>query len=125
MRMLHRPCGGGYDAMAVTLARILDERPDVSVVAICPDQVAVQASVRLTSVSIPAQEMGRHAVDRLVAKLDGRGTDEVVLIAPELTVGRVRGRHPPPPPDPTRVPTRHACGPRPIAPGEGHGPASP
>jgi DNA-binding LacI/PurR family transcriptional regulator len=115
LRVLHRPCEGGYDAMAVTLARVLDERPgttgfvvqnesavepllallrqqgravpeDVSVVAICPDQVAVQASVRLTSVAIPAQEMGRHAVERLVAKLDGRGSDEVVLIAPELTV---------------------------------------
>ncbi|RZB16211.1 LacI family transcriptional regulator [Streptomyces sp. F001] len=115
LRVLHRPCEGGYDAMAVTLARVFDERPattgfvvqnesavepllallrqqgravpeDVSVVAICPDQVATQASVRLTSVAIPAQEMGRHAVEHLVAKLDGRGSDEVVLIAPELTV---------------------------------------
>ncbi|MGW5125426.1 LacI family DNA-binding transcriptional regulator [Streptomyces sp. NPDC004069] len=121
--LLHRPCEGGYDAMAVTLARILDERPgttgfvvqnesavepllallrqqgravpeDVSVVAICPDQVAVQASVRLTSVGIPAQEMGRHAVARLVAKLDGRATDEVVLIAPELTVRASSGPAP-------------------------------
>ncbi|WAZ24471.1 LacI family transcriptional regulator [Streptomyces cinnabarinus] len=115
VRLLHRPCEGGYDAMAMTLARVFDERPDttglvvqnesavepllallrqqgravpedVSVVAICPDQVATQASVRLTSVSIPAQEMGRHAVEHLVAKLDGRGEAEVVLIAPELTV---------------------------------------
>ncbi|MDI1456272.1 LacI family DNA-binding transcriptional regulator, partial [Streptomyces sp. ATE26] len=115
VRVLHRPCEGGYDAMAVTLARILDERPgtsgfvvqnesavepllallrqqgravpeDVSVIAICPDQVAVQASVRLTSVAIPAQEMGRHAVEHLMAKLAGRGDDEVVLITPELTV---------------------------------------
>ncbi|WP_445528544.1 LacI family DNA-binding transcriptional regulator [Streptomyces cyslabdanicus] len=121
--LLHRPCEGGYDAMAVTLARILDERPgttgfvvqnesavepllallrqqgravpeDVSVVAICPDQVAVQASVRLTSVGIPAQEMGRHAVARLVAKLDGRATDEVALIAPELTVRASSGPAP-------------------------------
>lgn len=115
LRLLHRPCEGGYDALAVTLARILDERPgttgfvvqnesavepllallrqqgravpeDVSVVAICPDQVAVQASVRLTSVAIPAQEMGRSAVEHLVAKLAGRGGEEVVLLAPELTV---------------------------------------
>ncbi|MFD1658427.1 LacI family DNA-binding transcriptional regulator [Streptomyces caeni] len=115
LRALHRPCEGGYDAMAVTLARILDERPgttgfvvqnesavepllallrqqgravpeDVSVIAVCPDQVATQASVRLTSVAIPAQEMGRRAVELVVAKLDGRGTDEVVLIPPELTV---------------------------------------
>ncbi|MFD8524060.1 LacI family DNA-binding transcriptional regulator [Streptomyces capillispiralis] len=123
MRLLHRPCEGGYDAMAVTLARILDERPgttgfvvqnesalepllallrqrgravpeDVSVVAICPEQVAVQASVRLTSVSIPAQEMGRRAVEQLVAKLDGRGGDEVVLLAPELTVRASSGPAP-------------------------------
>ncbi|MEU1709431.1 LacI family DNA-binding transcriptional regulator [Streptomyces sp. NPDC005706] len=123
VRVLHRPCEGGYDAMAVTLARILDERPgttgfvvqnesavepllallrqqgravpeDVSVVAICPDQVAVQASVRLTSVAIPAQEMGRHAVEHLMAKLDGRGGDEVVLIAPELSVRASTGPAP-------------------------------
>jgi DNA-binding LacI/PurR family transcriptional regulator len=115
VRLLHRPCAGGYDSTAVTLARILDERPDttgfvvqnesavepllallrqrgravpedVSVVAICPEQVAVQGSVRLTSVAIPAQEMGRHAVEQLVAKLRGRVEDEVVLLAPELTV---------------------------------------
>ncbi|MFG2789482.1 LacI family DNA-binding transcriptional regulator [Streptomyces sp. NPDC048419] len=123
VRLLHRPCEGGYDAMAVTLARILDERPgttgfvvqnesaiepllallrqqgravpeDVSVVAVCPEQVAVQASVRLTSVAIPAQEMGRHAVERLVAKLEGRGADEVVLISPELTVRTSTGPAP-------------------------------
>ncbi|WP_431986328.1 LacI family DNA-binding transcriptional regulator [Streptomyces griseoflavus] len=123
VRLLHRPCEGGYDAMAVTLARILDERPgttgfvvqnesavepllallrqqgravpeDVSVVAVCPDQVAVQASVRLTSVAIPAQEMGRHAVEQLVAKLDGRAGDEVVLLAPELTLRASSGPAP-------------------------------
>ncbi|CAM5252502.1 MULTISPECIES: LacI family DNA-binding transcriptional regulator [Streptomyces] len=123
VRVLHRPCEGGYDALALTLARIFDERPgttgfvvqnesavepllallrqqgravpeDVSVVAICPDQVAVQASVRLTSVAIPAQEMGRRAVEHLVAKLDGRGGDEVVLLAPELTVRASSGPAP-------------------------------
>ncbi|MFB7502926.1 LacI family DNA-binding transcriptional regulator [Streptomyces broussonetiae] len=123
VRVLHRPCEGGYDAMALTLARIFDERPgttgfvvqnesavepllallrqqgravpeDVSVVAIGPDQVAVQASVRLTSAAIPAQEMGRRAVEHLVAKLDGRGGEEVVLLAPELTVRASSGPAP-------------------------------
>ncbi|MFP3986360.1 LacI family DNA-binding transcriptional regulator [Streptomyces sp. E11-3] len=113
LRMLHRPCEGGYQAVSATLARIFDERPgttgfvvqnesavepllgllrqqgravpeDVSVVAVCPDQVALQSSVRLTSVAIPAQEMGRQAVERVIAKLDGQGKDEVVLLAPEL-----------------------------------------
>ncbi|MFF9818315.1 LacI family DNA-binding transcriptional regulator [Streptomyces sp. NPDC014006] len=123
LRVLHRPSEGGYDAMAATLARIFDERPgttgfvvqneaavepllallrqqgravpeDVSVVAICPDQVATQGSVRLTSVAVPAQEMGRNAVEQLVAKLDGRGSDDVVLIAPELTVRSSSGPAP-------------------------------
>ena len=123
IRLLHRPCEGGYDAMTLTLARIFDERPgtsgfvvqnesavepllallrqqgravpeDVSVVAICPEQVAAQASVRLTSVAIPAQEMGRHAVAQLMAKLKGRGSDDVVLLAPELTVRASTGPAP-------------------------------
>ncbi|MFE7627373.1 LacI family DNA-binding transcriptional regulator, partial [Streptomyces sp. NPDC057509] len=120
VRVLHRPCEGGYAAMAQTLSRIFDERPgttgfivqnesavepllnllrqqgravpeDVSVVAICPEQVASQASVRLTSVAIPAQEMGRRSVEQVVAKLSGRGTDEVELLAPELTVRESTG----------------------------------
>ncbi|MER6119863.1 LacI family DNA-binding transcriptional regulator [Streptomyces sp. NPDC001743] len=123
MRVLHRPCEGGYAAMAQTLSRIFDERPgttgfivqnesavepllnllrqqgravpeDVSVVAICPEQVASQASVRLTSVAIPAQEMGRRSVEQVVAKLSGRGTDEVELLAPELTVRESTGPAP-------------------------------
>lgn len=121
--VLHRPCEGGYAAMAQTLSRIFDERPgttgfivqnesavepllnllqqqgravpeDVSVVAVCPEQVAVQASVRLTSVAIPAQEMGRRAVELVVAKLTGRGEDEVELLAPELTVRASTGPAP-------------------------------
>lgn len=123
VRVLHRPCEGGYPAMAQTLSRIFDERPgttgfivqnesavepllnllrqqgravpeDVSVVAICPEQVALQASVRLTSVAIPAQEMGRRSVEQVVAKLSGRGTDEVDLLAPELTVRESTGPAP-------------------------------
>lgn len=50
--------------------------------------------MRLTSVAIPAQEMGRNAVELLVAKLDGSGTDEVVLIAPELTTRASTGPAP-------------------------------
>ncbi|MYR57510.1 substrate-binding domain-containing protein, partial [Streptomyces sp. SID625] len=67
---------------------------DVSVVAVCPEQVAVQASVRLTSVAVPAQEMGRHAVGLLVRRLEGRDTDDVMLIAPELTARASSGPAP-------------------------------
>ncbi|MGW0468097.1 LacI family DNA-binding transcriptional regulator [Streptomyces sp. NPDC003027] len=113
--LLHRPSEGGYDTLSGTLARIFDERPgttgfvvqnesaveplltllrrtgravpeDVSVVAVCPEQLAAQASVRLTSVAIPAQELGRRAVERLVAQLDGAGDDGVELLTPVLTV---------------------------------------
>ncbi|MEU6882138.1 LacI family DNA-binding transcriptional regulator [Streptomyces sp. NPDC046712] len=113
--ILHRPCDGTYAALAATVGRIFEERPsttalvvqneaavepllallrqqglavpeDISVVAVCATQVAAQASVPLTSVGIPAQEMGRRAVERLVAHLDGHATPGTVLIAPELTV---------------------------------------
>ncbi|MFF1256353.1 LacI family DNA-binding transcriptional regulator [Streptomyces sp. NPDC058321] len=116
LRLLHRPCEGSYASVSATLARVFDERPgttafvvqneaatdpllallrqsgravpeDVSVVAVCPEQVAAHASVPLTSVAVPAQEMGRRAVEQVIAKIEGRGSDEeVVLIAPELTV---------------------------------------
>lgn len=116
LRLLHRPCEGSYASVSATLSRIFDERPgtsafivqneaatdpllallrqsgravpeDVSVVAVCPEQVAAHASVPLTSVAVPAQEMGRRAVEQVIAEIEGRGHDEeVVLIAPELTV---------------------------------------
>ncbi|MFJ6516792.1 LacI family DNA-binding transcriptional regulator [Streptomyces filamentosus] len=124
--LLHRPCDGSHDAVAGVLARILDERPgvsafvvqnetavepllallrrtgravpeDVSVVAVCPEAVAAQASVPLTSVAIPAQELGRRAVERLFARLtDPGGPDAtgVELLAPVLTVRESSG--PPP-----------------------------
>ncbi|MEV5613118.1 LacI family DNA-binding transcriptional regulator [Streptomyces sp. NPDC052225] len=116
LRLLHRPCEGSYASVSATLSRIFDERPgttafvvqneaatdpllallrqsgravpeDVSVVAVCPDQVAAHASVPLTSVAVPAQEMGRRAVEQVIARIEGRGSDEeVVLLAPELTL---------------------------------------
>ncbi|MYX58846.1 substrate-binding domain-containing protein, partial [Streptomyces sp. SID8382] len=64
-------------------------------VAVCPEQVATQASVRLTSVAIPAQEMGRRAVELTVTKLAGGAPEEqVTLLAPELTVRSSSGRAP-------------------------------
>ncbi|MFC9699148.1 LacI family DNA-binding transcriptional regulator [Streptomyces sp. NPDC056943] len=112
--LLHRPVDGTYAAVAAAVTRVFEERPgttalvvqneaavepllallrhqgravpeDVSVVAICPDQVAVHASVPLTAVSVPAQEMGRLAVERLVARLGGEAARGTELIAPRLT----------------------------------------
>ena len=117
VRAVYRPCAGTYESAAGVLSRIMEERPnttgfvvqneaaiapllsllrlsgravpeDTSVVAICPDQVALQSSPRLTSVSIPAEEMGRRAVRQAMAQLDhsADGADPTTLIAPRLTV---------------------------------------
>jgi DNA-binding LacI/PurR family transcriptional regulator len=116
LRAVHRACEGTYESTAGVLSRILEERPgttgfvvqnesaiapllsllrlsgravpeDTSVVAVCPDQVALQASPRLTSVSIPAEQMGRSAVRLVMAQLDGeRDPGPATLIPPVLTV---------------------------------------
>jgi DNA-binding LacI/PurR family transcriptional regulator len=127
--LVHRPCEGTYEAVAGTLGRILEERPrttglivqneavippvmsllrtyrravpeDISVVALCPDQVAEQTAPRLTSVTIPAAELGTQAVELLMRRMTGGGhaSGEVRLIAPCLTVrgstAAARERHP-------------------------------
>lgn len=57
---------------------------DVSVVAICPDELAQRAG--LTSVLVPAEDVGTHAVSLLMRKLDGGEAPEATLLAPRLTV---------------------------------------
>ncbi|MBT2378870.1 LacI family transcriptional regulator [Streptomyces sp. CB00316] len=123
LRVLHRPCEGTYASMASAVGQIFTERPDVtgfvvhneqavepllsllrqdrravpediSVVAVCPEQVALQGSVRLTSVTIPAREMARQAVDHLIAKVEGKADEEVVLLKPELVVRASSGPAP-------------------------------
>ena len=113
--LVHRPCEGSYEAAAGTLARILEERPrttglivqneaiipplmsllrtsgravpeDVSIVALCPDQIADQTAPRLTSVTMPATELGTRAVDLLMRRMTGGGRSEVQLIPPSLTI---------------------------------------
>jgi len=56
---------------------------DVAVVAICPDELAEQ--LRLTSVQLPAEVLGRQAVELLMAKLDGQQPPPLTLLAPSLT----------------------------------------
>lgn len=114
LRVVHRPCDGSYESTAGVLARIFEERPttsavvvqnetavgpllgllrlqgkavpeDVSVIAVCPEQVALQASVPLTAVGIPAQEMGRRAVELVMAKIEGREAEALTLLPPVLT----------------------------------------
>ena len=113
--LVHRPCEASYEAAAGVLARILDERPRTtgfivqneaiipplmsllrsagrvvperaSIVAICPDQLAEQTSPGLTSVNVPARELGTRAVELLMRRIeDGEGAG-VRLIPPVLTV---------------------------------------
>ncbi|GAA2338330.1 LacI family DNA-binding transcriptional regulator [Dactylosporangium salmoneum] len=59
---------------------------DVSVVAIGPDDLAERATPRLTSVGIPAEEIGRRAVELVAAKLSGRPVPAATLVPPMLTV---------------------------------------
>jgi DNA-binding LacI/PurR family transcriptional regulator len=115
LRLAHRPCEGSYESVAGTLTRILGERPSTtgfvvqneaaipplmsllrqlgrsvpeenSVLAICPDQVAQQTSPQLTSVPIPAEEMGRGAVRLAMAQLAGQSTVGSTLLPPKLTI---------------------------------------
>jgi DNA-binding LacI/PurR family transcriptional regulator len=67
-----------------TLGRRVPE--DVAVVAICPDEVAERATPALSSVPIPASEVGRRAVELLMEKLAGGSVPTVTLLPPQLTV---------------------------------------
>ncbi|QFZ20287.1 LacI family DNA-binding transcriptional regulator [Saccharothrix syringae] len=58
---------------------------DVSVLAVCPPDLAEAHAVPLTSVDIPADELGALAVDLAVRQLDGLGAPEVRLLPPRLT----------------------------------------
>lgn len=59
---------------------------DLSVVAICPDEQAERAMPGgLTSVAIPAEEVGREAVALVMAKLDDDPVPDTTLLPPQLT----------------------------------------
>jgi LacI family transcriptional regulator len=109
-----RPCESEPAVVAVAVKSLLDDRPglsglvvhneeavahvlaalrelgravprDVAVVAICPDDVAERSSPPLSSVQIPAEALGRQAVELLMAKLDGQKPPELTLLPPVLT----------------------------------------
>jgi DNA-binding LacI/PurR family transcriptional regulator len=67
---------------------------DVSIVALCPDQVAEQTAPRLTSVTIPATELGTRAVDLLMRRMADGAAGEVQLIPPSLVVRGSTGPRP-------------------------------
>jgi LacI family transcriptional regulator, galactose operon repressor len=80
----------------LTALRTLGRRvpQDVSVIAICPDEVAERATPALTSVPIPASDVGRRAVELLMAQLDGTAVPNVTLLAPHLTLRSSTGPAP-------------------------------
>ncbi|MFF7054876.1 LacI family DNA-binding transcriptional regulator [Streptomyces griseorubiginosus] len=58
---------------------------DLSVTAICPDEVAKSPRVPITSVALPSTELGERAVDLLMKKLTGTAVPESTLLAPRMT----------------------------------------
>ncbi|WP_347404716.1 LacI family DNA-binding transcriptional regulator [Solwaraspora sp. WMMD1047] len=110
-----QPCEENFDAVRRELAGLLDRHPDLSalvvhneaavgqvlaaltalgrsvpadmsVLAICPDEVAERASPALTSVLVPAEEVGRQAVSLVMRKLEGEAVPESTLLDPRLTL---------------------------------------
>jgi DNA-binding LacI/PurR family transcriptional regulator len=59
---------------------------DVSIVALCPDSLAEHTSPPLTSVLLPAEALGRRAVELLMGKLAGDPAIGATLLPPHLTV---------------------------------------
>ncbi|GAB2846714.1 LacI family DNA-binding transcriptional regulator [Streptomyces deserti] len=58
---------------------------DLSVVAVCPDELAASARVPVTSIALPSAEVGARAVELLMHKLGGKSAPEATLLPPRLT----------------------------------------
>ncbi|MHA5049807.1 LacI family DNA-binding transcriptional regulator [Streptomyces sp. SD15] len=58
---------------------------DLSVTAICPDELAENVRVPVTSIALPSAEVGAQAVELLMKKLSGTPVPEATLLAPRLT----------------------------------------
>ncbi|MFD5336201.1 LacI family DNA-binding transcriptional regulator [Streptomyces hawaiiensis] len=58
---------------------------DLSVIALCPDDLATTACGPVTSVTLPAAELGSRAVELLMRKLHGTPVPRTTLLPPRLT----------------------------------------
>jgi DNA-binding LacI/PurR family transcriptional regulator len=58
---------------------------DISVLAVCPQDMAEAHSVPLTSIAIPAAQLGSLAVEMAMRRLDEGGQSEIRLLSPQLT----------------------------------------
>jgi DNA-binding LacI/PurR family transcriptional regulator len=65
--------------------RSLDVPADLSVITLCPDDVAAGLPVPLTSIAVPAQELGAIAVEMVMTRLTQEQAPEVRLLQPRLT----------------------------------------
>ncbi|MEU8664423.1 LacI family DNA-binding transcriptional regulator [Actinoplanes philippinensis] len=57
---------------------------DISIVAVCPRDVATAMPIQLTSIDIPAHDVGTLAVETAMRLLDGRRVEYTRLLAPSL-----------------------------------------
>ncbi|MGW6443004.1 LacI family DNA-binding transcriptional regulator [Lentzea sp. NPDC055074] len=65
--------------------RSIDVPGDLSVITLCPDEEAESLPVPLTSISVPAQELGTIAVEMAMTRLAHDLAPEVRLLQPRLT----------------------------------------
>ncbi|MFJ6387692.1 LacI family DNA-binding transcriptional regulator [Streptomyces sp. NPDC091972] len=65
---------------------------DLSVTAICPDEVAESTRVPITSVTLPSEELGERAVELLMKQLAGTAAPESTLLPPRMTERASTGR---------------------------------
>ncbi|WP_433159329.1 LacI family DNA-binding transcriptional regulator [Kribbella sp. CA-247076] len=115
------PCEHTFEAVLGTVERLLHDHPgitglvvqnepiigplldvlrrlgrrvpeDLSLVAICADDVAERQVPRLSSVTIPAERIGEQAVESLITKLAGGDVAELTLMPPTLTARGSSGR---------------------------------
>lgn len=58
---------------------------DLSITAICPDELAESLRIPVTSIALPSAEVGSRAVELLMRKLDGKDAPEATLLPPRMT----------------------------------------
>jgi DNA-binding LacI/PurR family transcriptional regulator len=114
IRATSRSCAHSYEAVRTCLDELFDEDPaitglvvhneavlagmlsdlrhrgwripeDISVVAVCPESMAENHAVSLTTVAIPADELGELAVEMTTRQLGGQTAAETRLLSPRLT----------------------------------------
>jgi DNA-binding LacI/PurR family transcriptional regulator len=108
------PCESSFDGLQACVAELVSKQPDttallvhnesvlpsltsvlrqhrkrvpndISVVAICPDDMASTHAVQFTNIAIPANELGAIAVDMVLRQLAEQVPTETRLLAPVLT----------------------------------------